>query len=198
MGFEITDGTGSGYSVKIDAANRIHGISTSATPGQDATDRADSFNLNSGLVTLTDASEQGVLYLKNNETRNIHILAIIVILGPSTNGVTTDITRIRFIKNPTTGTLISEATAADTNSNRNFGSSLTLDADVFKGDGSATITNGTVHIDSLVSPGSRASFGIDEILTKGDTIAITYEPNDSNTSMKCMAAIVCHLEDPNE
>ena len=60
------------------------------------------------------------------------------------------------------------------------------------------ITNGSVHIESLINPGSRVFFGIDEILTKGDSMAITFEPNDSNTSMKTMAAIICHLSDPND
>ena len=100
-------------------------------------------------------------------------------------------------KNPTTGTLISGATDADTSSNRNFGSSNTLTADVYKGSGSSTVTDGSVHIESLVSPGNRVAFNIDEVLTKGDSMAITFEPNDSNTSMKAMAAIVCHLKDLN-
>ena len=198
MGMLIEDGTGKGYKVKVDSANRMANTTISSGASQAATEREDSFNLNSGLVTLTDATEQGILYLKNNETRDLHVSAVVAILGPSTNGVTTDTTRVRIYKNPTTGTLISEANAADTNSNRHFGSSATLTADVYKGDATATVTNGSVHIESLINPGSRVFFGIDEILTKGDSMAITFEPNDSNTSMKTMAAIICHLSDPND
>lgn len=197
MPLQIEDGTGKGFTAQIDGANRIHTLSTTITGAQDATDRGDSYNINSGLVTLTDATEQGILYVKNDETRDLHITSIVAILGPSTGGSATDTTRVRIYKNPTAGTLISTATPADTSSNRNFGSSLTLDVDAFKGDGSATVTDGTVHIESLISPGNRVVFNIDEVLAKGDTIAVTYEPNDSNTSMKTMAALIVNLDDPN-
>ena len=194
----IEDGTGKGYEAKVDAAHRVSINGKVQTHSEDATDRADSFNINSGLVTLTDASVQGVLYIKNNEDRDFHIQSIETKLGPSTGGVATDTCRVQVIKNPTTGTLISEATAGDVNSNRNFGSSLVFTADVFKGDASATVTDGTVHIESLLSPNSREIFNIDEVLTKGDSIAITFEAPDSNTSMKVMAAVHGHLSDPSE
>jgi hypothetical protein len=194
---EITNGVGNGNKLKVDAANRAHTLATSQTRQEYATERGDSYNLNSGLVTLSDASEQGILYLKNNEDRDLKLSAFVIILGPSTGGSAADTTRVRIIKNPTTGTLISEATDASPKSNRNFGSTDTLTADVYKGDGSATVTDGSVHIDSLVSPGNRIFFGSDEVLTKGDSVAITLEPNDSNTSMKCMAAISCNLKDSN-
>ena len=197
MGFEIKDGTGTGNQVHVDASNRMSTVAVTRDHNGDATIRADSYNINSGLVTITSVDEQGLLYVKNNETRDLHIHTIIVILGPSTSGVTTDTTRVRIYKNITTGTLVSEANAADTVSNRNFGSSKVLDATAYKGDASSTITDGTIHIESLIDPGSRVPFPIDEILTQGDSIAISVEANDSNTSMKAMAAIVCYLTDPN-
>ncbi len=193
----IEDGTGTGSKAQVDANNDLHITGTTETDGQLATEKSDSYNVNSGLVTITSVDEQGILYLKNNETRDLIIRSIVLILGPSTNGSATDTTRVRMYKNPTAGTLISEANAADTVSNRNYGSSNTLTADAYKGDASATVTDGSVHIESLISPGSRAVFSIDEILTKGDSIAVTVEANDSNTSMKVMAALVCHLKDPN-
>jgi hypothetical protein len=191
---KIKDGTGTGREVQVDKDNRLKVQAVNETVAQNATHEGLSYNVNSGLVTLTDATEQGILYLKNNEDLALHISTIILIMGPSTGGATTDTSRIRFYKNPSTGTLISSASNADTSSNRNFSSSRLLVADAYKGDGSATVTDGSVHIESLVSPGNRAVFAIDELLSKGDTIAITIEPNDSNTSMKTMAAIVCFLE----
>ena len=153
MGFQIDDGKGGGKSAEVDGNNRLNVRSVESTSAQSATDDEDSYNINSGLVTITTTDEQGVLYLKNNETRDFKITAFVVILGPSTGGSATDTTRVRVYKNPTTGTLISEANAADTNSNRNFSSSKTFTADVYKGDGSSTVTDGTVHIESLVTPG---------------------------------------------
>ena len=159
-----------------------------------ATDLGNSYNLNSGLITLTSAAESGVLYFKNNDNRNVHVDAIVAILAPSTGGVVTDTTHIRVYSNSTTGTLISGAVTADIVQNRNLGAPSTLDGLVYKGATGNTITDGEVVIESLVSPGSRVAFDIDLTIPKGKSVAISFEPNDSNTNMKCMAALVLHIE----
>jgi len=184
--------TGKTARVNLDNTLSVHSINISEA--EHATDLGDSYNVNSGLVTLTTAGESGVLYFKNNEDRNVHIDSIIIILGPSTGGVTTDTTHIRVYSNPTTGTLISTALAAEMVQNRNMGATSALSADVYKGATGNTITNGDALIESLVSPNSRAVFNIDLTIPKGKAVAISYEPNDSNTSMKCMAAFSCHIE----
>lgn len=192
----ITDGTGAGKAAAVDSSNHLHVQALVIDDAREANFHEDAYNINSSLVVLTNASESGILYLKNNEDRDLLIDGIVTILGPSANGATTDTCRIRIYKNPTAGTLISTATTSGViNSNRNYGSSKTLTADVFVGAQGETITDGTVHIESLVNPGSRVFFGIDEVLDKGASIAVSYEPPDSNTSMKCMAAIICHLKD---
>ena len=182
------------YSAKVDKSNRLDTRGITKTETANATVEADSYNINTGLITLTTAGESGVMYLKNNEDRDINVDAIVVIFGPSTGGAATDTNQVRIYRNPTTGTLISGAVDADINDNRNFGSSKTLAALAYKGATGNTITDGSVVIESLVGPGSRVSFAIDLVLTKGDSVGISYEPSDSNTSMKCMAAIVLHLE----
>ncbi len=183
-----------GYSAKVDKSNRLDTRGITKTETANATVEADSYNVNTGLITLTTAAESGVMYMKNNEDRDINIDAVVVIFGPSTAGSATDTNQIRIYKNTTTGTLVSGAVDVDDNENRNYGSSKTLTVDAYKGATGSTITNGAVVVESLVGPGSRVSFNIDLVLTKGDSIAISYEPSDSNTSMKCMAAIVLHLE----
>ena len=193
--FSIKSGD-SGQVARVDSNKRIHAHAVSLPENEKATEDEDSYNINSGLLTLTTADESGILYVKNNETRNLHISGIVTIFGPSTNGVATDTVHVRIYKGITAGTLQSEAVAAPIQSNRNFGSSDTLTADMYKGGEGKTIT-GTSHIESLVSPGNRVFFAIDEILQKGNSIAISYEPQDSNSSMKVMAAVICHLEDPN-
>ena len=202
MAEQIKDGSGTASLARVDSNRRLHTQTVSIDEQGQANKKGNAYNLNTSLVTLTSAAESGVMYVKNNESRDLHVIAIIVILGPSTGGSATDTTRVRFYKNPTTGTLISNATDADINSNRNFKSGNTLNADVFKGATGNSITDGNVHIESLVSPGNRVSFGIDEILSTGNSIAVSYEPPDDNTSMKTMTAVVCHLieeanRDPN-
>jgi len=189
----IQDG-GTGKSAAIDNTARLSTRSVQQSETENATDTGDSYNINTGLVTLTTAGESGVFYLSTNEDKNVHIDSVVVIMGPSTGGSATDTTRIRFYRNPTAGTLISGASAVDDNENRNFGSSKVLDSTAYKGAEGNTITDGAVIIESLVSPGSRVAFSIDLVLTKGDAIAVSLEPNDSNTSMKTMVAAVLHVE----
>jgi len=192
---QIKDGTGTSVFQKVDKSNRASTKGVASTLQQDATAREDSFNINSGTVVNSVATQQGILYMKNNETRNVHITGIVAILGASANGTETN---VKIIKNPTAGTLIDTGTAADTNSNRNFGSNDTFTADVFKGDGSATITDGTTHIESIIAGSlTRVFFGIDEVMTPGDSIGVTFTIANNDSATNCMAAIICHLEDPN-
>lgn len=185
----------SGTTVKVDENYRLHTFSTGRTEIEESVVESKAYNFNSGLITLTNASESGILYYKHNEETPLIISQIVVILGPSTGGSTSDTTRVRIYKNVTTGTLVSAETAAPINSNRDFGSANTLTSSLlYAGAQGATITDGTSHIESLVAPNSRAPITVSEILRKGNSIAISYEPNDSNTSMKCMAAIVANLK----
>lgn len=186
----------SGEVAKVDKTNKLTVLSVQESEIQEATEVGDSYNMNSGLITLTNDSESGILYLKNNEDRDYDVDSIVVILGPSTGGLTTDTTRIRIYKNPTTGTLISDKnTVGLINSNGKFNSKNLLQADVFSASGNGkTITDGTPHIESLISPGSRVPFPITVVLGKGDSIAVSLEPNDSNTNMKVMVAFIGHLK----
>jgi len=195
MSFKIKDGTGSGREAQVDEENRLRVHATTLAMNEHITDEGGSFNLNSGAagVTVTSANESGVLYFKNGEDRRFRIRGIVTILGPSTGGTNC---LIRVYKNPTTGTLISDAnTSGVISSNRNFGSSLTLaDSLVYNASGTdKTITDGSVHIASM-SSGGRIFFAIDEILTKGDSVAVTYEYL-GNTSCLCSAAIIGSLEE---
>ena len=162
----IQDGAGGGSSTKVDASNRLHVRAISESEASHGTELGDSYNLISGLITLTTADESGVLYFKNKETQDFHVTAIILDLAPSTSGSSTDTTHAKIYKNPTTGTLISVAAAADINSNKNFGSSKTLsNSDVFKGTEGSTITNGSTHIEAILSPNTSkciSSFSVRE------------------------------------
>jgi len=184
--------TGKTARVNLDNTLSVHSITISEA--EHASDLGQSYNVNSGLITLTNAAESGVIYFKSNENANIHIDSIIVILGNTTGGVTTDSTRVRIYANPTTGTLVSGAVTADIIQNRNLGATSALAADVYKDATGNTITNGDNLLESLLSPGSRVAFGLDLTLPKGKSIGVSLEPNDSNTSMKCMVAFNCHIE----
>ncbi len=193
MSTSIKSGS-SGDVAKVDNRNRLHVEAVQRSDQEEATRVGDSYNLNTGLMSLTSSGESGIMWMKNTGSEAISVTGIVVIQGPASGSSATDTTHIRMYKNVTTGTLVSVAAAAEVISNRNFGSGKTFPGSVYKGVQGATITDGAVHIASLVSPGSRVFFGIDEILNDGDSIAISLEPSDGNARMKCMCAIICHIE----
>lgn len=195
----LRDGTGKGYLQKVDGNNRAATRSVNTPENEAATKIGDSYNINTGLIDLTSADETPIIYVKNNESVNLHIKAIVFAAWTSTGGSGTDgVPKLVIVRNPTTGTLIDNANAVDINSNRNFGSSKNLTVDAYKGATGETFTDGSDHIIVHLGTSGRTFIGIDEVLPKGASIGVKYTPQGSNTSQQVYAAIICHLEDVNE
>lgn len=193
---QIVDGTGSGLKAKVDGNNRITVASVVSTETQEAAHIGDAYNINTGVITLTNATETPVLYLKNNETADIHITGTAFGFWTSTAGSPTDL-QIKIIRNPTAGTIVSGGTAIAINSNRNYGSQRTLTVDAYVGATGDTMTDGTDHIIFYAQSASRIAPQIDELIPKGSSIGIKITPPASNTSMQMYAAIVMYIGDLN-
>ena len=193
---QIEDGSGKGYKQKVNANNQAYTFATTTDESDQATKTGRSYNINTGIIDLTDAADTPVLYVKNNETEDLHITAIAVGIGPSTGG-SGGIPVITVTKNPTAGTIVSGGTAVDVNSNRNYGSASTLTVDAYKGATGNTMTDGTDHLIIYQGAGGRAFATIDEVLPTGTSIGVKIDPQASNTSMEIYAALICHLEDAN-
>ena len=180
---------------KVDTNNRLHVLSVSEGFNIEAALKGDNFNINSGTLTLTSANKSAVFYFKNNETKKFVIEDVLVITGSSTGG-TGDLA-INLIQNPTTGTIIDNATAVTTVANRNFGmTSSTLAADVYKGAEGYTFTNGTVFADTTRNATGVVEFDADVmVLPRGSSVGVEVTPQPSNTSMAVKVAIVGYLID---
>ena len=195
MSLSIKSGN-SGQVATVDGNKRLHVEAVSRDDAAEATVKGDSYNLNTGSVTLTSASASAVAYLKNDDTRQFRIDAIIVILGPSTSGVATEGVGVTIVKNPTA---FSTSTAGDINQNRNFGSGKTFTSTFYKGAEAATITGGDNYILSIVSSGARTALvDLDTSIDPGNSIAISIDPQGSNSNMLVQVAFIGHLEDPQE
>lgn len=193
MSLQLQDGTGSGYRAKISDDNRLLTQAITETASDHHSELGKRFNLNTGDITLTSANASGVLYFKNNDTENFHATVIVFNLGASTSG--TGDMLIEIIKNPTTGTLISNATAVTTNSNFHFGSAVTLTGLAYKGVEGATISDGSVFASTRAASNGRIVLTLGEIIIpKGSSIGIRYTPQASNTSQKCQFAISGFLQ----
>jgi hypothetical protein len=94
---------------------------------------------------------------------------------------------IDVLKNPTTGTLIAGAVAAEmAGVNRNFGSSFALKSTtlIYKGAEGNTFTDGTKLISSIVQTPSRTPIIVgDIVLPKGSSIGFDVTPPTGNTAM---------------
>lgn len=179
----IKDGTGAGYTAQVDGEGRLHVLAISETEGEFLSERGDTYNVNSGTITLTTANASGVLFIKNLGSTSIHINTVGYLIGNSTGGTGDLLAEI--IANPTTGTLISGATDVDINVNKNFGSTKSLNVQAYKGAEGNTVTNGTVAYTSLL-PGAARSYVINTgtiILPTGASLAIRLTPQTSNTNM---------------
>ena len=180
----------------VDDKGRGRVLSIGRSENEQATIENKAYNASSGVLTLSTANESGVFYLSNGQDEDIIIDDIIVNFGPSTSGAATDTCTIRIYKNVTAGTLVSGANAMPINSNRNFSSGTTLTASTFyAGDGTAlTVTDGALHDESLLQQDKNIEYRVNEILAKGNSIAVTIEAPTSNTSMKCAVSVLFHLQ----
>jgi len=184
---------------KIDENRRLHTQSVSLSSAQAASENSRAYNINSDWITLTDAADTPVLYIKNNETNDLHITAFAIGLDTATNGSATELSTVTVVRNPTTGTIISSTpTDAPMVSNNNFGSNDTLTADVYIGATGDTMTNGTDHAKIGVSDFNRLFASIDVVLPKGSSVGIKIDPPAGSNSFPVYAAALCHVSDPEE
>lgn len=187
-----------GNTAFVDSSKRLHTYSVTETASRYASETGDSFNINTGIINLTSDSKSAILYVKNNESRDMIIEGIYYLIGNSTGG-TGDVL-ISVLRNPTAGTIVSGASDVEIKGvNRNFGSSKTLSADMYKGAEGNTLTDGDKVIETILNQSPQRVFinAGDIILQKGSSIGIEITPASSNTDVDVEAALSVHLYDSN-
>lgn len=177
----IIDGTGTGNRLKVAPNNRAQVGALTRTEFEDAANRGDAFNINTEEITITGAGEHALLYVKNNEDRNLEVVGWFIGQG-TTTGATDSTFAYRVVGNPTGGTLISDASAI-TVANRNLGSSRTFDVTAYKASGSSKTITGEDSPDLLYQyhTGGRAFGTITLSLPKGSSAAVVADFNSANT-----------------
>ncbi len=180
----------SGQVAKVDIHKRLHVDSITFGRSEQEVEIGNGYNSNTGILSLTTASKSGVFYFKNNEDFDIVITNMFYILGNSNSNGDTLVTVLR---NPTLGTVITDAVAAEMSGvNRNFGSSFTLNNESvsYKGGEGKTFTDGAKVIESIVQSGKRTVLNVgDIVMPKGSTIGFDVTPPTGNTSMDIQIAI---------
>ena len=196
MAEQIIDGTGSGRKAKVDSNNRLHVRAVSSTELSNAVLHGEAYNVSTGAITLTSGNESAVGYFKYDGDDPIIIKEILVIINPSTGGAGASTIKIK--KNPTGGTIISNAVTVSTASNRDFSSAKSIDGSLYKGVEGDTITGETE--DFAISTRDAAFSGVLSFdaapiaLRKGNTLAITFEPATGNTSQTIVVAGTIYVD----
>jgi len=176
---EIIDGKGGGKRASVDNNNRLETFAITESRMADVSYRdGRSFLLTSDFIPLTTtASFSGVFYLKNTDPDTVIFIDKIRICGTAAVGVMGNL-QTKFIKNPTTGTLITNATDAIVVP-ANLSSNNVLDADCYKGADSNTITDGTQFSQFVVHLAGHTIQEYDGalILEGGNSMSIEVKPN---------------------
>lgn len=194
MEINLKGGTGNNKPAGVTSDNRLQVASRTETEELHETDLGNSYNLNSGELNFTGTTESGMLYIKNTGADPIIVPAFIWLLG-TTNGTFGE-WRLRVYRNPTTGTLISDASAL-TPINKNFGSNKLLSdqATIYKASGyGKTVTDGDVAIFTMVSSSGRFVVSVAVELPTGGSLAMTVEAPGSTTDADVAVAIAPYVK----
>lgn len=191
----LKDGSGKNYSAKVNADQRLWVDASQRSESALANLKGDAYNINTGTINLTDAVDTAVLYVKNSNDMALIIEAIAVGVGPTTGG-TGGMPTITVVRNPTAASF---STDVDIKTNRNYGSTNTLtDVVAYKGATGATLTAGDDHLLFYQASSGRLFATINEVIPKGGSIGVKFDPQANNTSQDIYVALICYQLDDSE
>ena len=189
----IESGSGTGNVAKVGTNFRLFTEAETTPSSLTAMQEGDAYNFNTGIVSI--GAETAIMYLKNNEDKDLIIEAFAMGVGAG-SFATTSMGIITLIRNPTTGTCISGATPVAMNQNMLFSSSKTFTGDVYVGASAETFTDGDdVAIFGMANAQHRGYFGVEIELAKGDSIGFKLNPNLASGVVDVYCAIISHLRE---
>jgi hypothetical protein len=196
MSTTLQDGTGTKNKVKIDSENRLYVKSITESEFDSETRKGDAYNINTEFITITGSTETPLLYLKNNDERDL-VLSAWFIGTDASLGSATRLSLMRVYTNPTSGTIISSGTNV-TAVNRLIGSANEFNGDAKKGgDGFTFGGNSTTPVLYQTQGTSQRNFGTVQItLKKGSSVVVTYQQYGL-TSQDVYTGFQVYLSDTN-
>lgn len=195
----IENGVGNGNKARVNANNQLATFAVTEDEAKAAAKNGDGYNINTGTIAFSSASttRTTLLYFKNDEDTDFVITAVALGLG-TRSATVSDAANVFLVRNPTSGTTITNANNVSMNSNNNFGSNKTLKSTTlaYKGaDGEGATSGGSDHALLYMTDGRLfASLNIE--LPKGSSLAVEFDGNTSGT-FNVYAAIVGFVKDAN-
>ena len=181
------------YKMEVDENGRAHVDATTLTKADAETIEGNGYNINTGDITLTNATKITALYFKNTGTKDIVVTAFIYLTGNSTDGTAGSDFLYTAIANPTAGAIITNANDVDININRNLGSPKTLTCLAYKGaQGETAVSGGTELFGTRLASSGRQAIPFLVDIPTGKSIAVDFTPKTSNTSVTFQIAISCY------
>ena len=190
--FTVMDGTGSGRRVGVSKAKRLYTDAITETIQESGTIAGDTFNLATGKINFTSATESCLFYIRNLESRDLMITSVFLNTQNGAGSVSGQPV-FKVFRNPITGTIIDTATPVDTISNSNFGSAEILSANMYKGFEGATISDSSAIIEVPLPPRAAAplaEFNTRVVLPRGAAYALCYTPEAGTTNLDVITGIV--------
>jgi len=181
-----------GYIAEVNSSKRLQTRSVTVSEQQQRSNDGYGFNLNTGTIALTSANESAVMYVKYTGTKTLHVQSVAVGVGKL--GVSSDPVLVKMYRNPTNGTIVTNAVAGVQFENRNFGTATQLTSDFYKGVEGDTLTGGDLIAQFYANQSNRLFADIDFILPPQTSIGISLTPNDDGTGGNVYVALICHEE----
>lgn len=178
MGFQIQDGTGKGNIAGVTENNRLLTSTVNETIFAYAAEEGGAYFIGTPVVTLTNAAESALFYIKNNEDDKL-IFENFFTTANATTGGSPAIYTVNWYKNPTSISTVTTTTPL----NQNFGSSNTLDATAIYGAQGATFTGGALVASLTLPIGQFNQIPANLVLPKGSSFGVSITPPTGNTSM---------------
>lgn len=193
----IEDGTGNGYKTLVNERKQLYVRAVSETVIEHAVELGQAYNINTGNITLTGTVDVPVLYFKNRDSsfggQDYELNSIAVGFG---TGSLINPTQITIVRDPSAGTIITNATNVDIIQNRNLGSSKEAAVDAYKGALGDTMTGGSNIAHFYQTSNGRLYASVNFSIPKGSTIGIKINPNLASGEMLCYVALIGHFRDP--
>lgn len=195
MEFELRDGRGTGRRLSVNSLNRAETESVTFDREDDAIQRGVGYQISSGPITYTSGGvASGVLYFKNVEDVDVVLDRVVLMIGTSTSGTVSGDWTHKILRNPDSGTLISNASPAGI-SNSNHGSSNILNEglEIFKGAEGSTIAGGTGAPLPVQQTNNRIVFPIGRRIPKGSSFAIEITAPALSGGASVISVSVAHV-----
>lgn len=188
----IEDGTGTGKRLKIDDENRLHARVITETEIKHANEQGDSYAIHTAKMDVTGSTDIALFYLKNNEQQTLIVDSMIIGFG---TGSALNPVDIMVLRDPTAGSIITNAVEVGFAENRNFSSSKVLLADHYKGTLGDTFTDGDPIGEYFGSHNQRlVAVNTDWTLPQGTAIGINVNPNLSSGIMTMYIVLIAYLK----